>query len=114
MPPKRTAAQVLDNLRNINEVLSGDYDSENDDERGISIDNDDDYILEENSSDTDTEDHVDLVIDQVISNVSNHTDETKYISKSGLVWSKINNNEYCKCRNRIVYTQIPGVTNYAK
>ena len=114
MPPKRTAAQVLDNLRNINEVLSGDDDSENDDERGISIDNDDDYILEENSSDTDTEDHVDLVIDQVISNVSNHTDETKYISKSGLVWSKINNNEYCKCRNRIVYTQIPGVTNYAK
>ena len=61
MPPKRTAAQVLDNLRNINEVLSGDDDSENDDERGISIDNDDDYILEENSSDTDTEDHVDLL-----------------------------------------------------
>ena len=44
MPPRRTAAQVLDNLRNINEVLSGDDDSENDDERGVSIDNDDDYI----------------------------------------------------------------------
>ena len=114
MPPKRTAAQVLDDLRNINEALSGDDDSENDDERGISTDNDDNYILEENSSDSDTEDHVDLVIDQVISYVTNTMDEIKYKSKSGSVWSKINNNEYCKCRNRIVYTQMSGATNYAK
>jgi hypothetical protein len=115
MPPKRTAAQILEELRNIDEEISGDDDSDaGGDDLGISNESDENLNLENHSSDSETDDHLELVIDEVINLVKNDADEIKYQSKSGVVWSKLNNTGYCKCRNRVVYTQLSGVTNFAK
>jgi hypothetical protein len=115
MPPKRTAAQILEELRNIDEEISGDDDSDaGGDDLGISNESDENLNLENHSSDSETDDHLELVIDEVINLVKNDADEIKYQSKSGVVWSKLNKHDYCKCRNRVVYTQLSGVTNFAK
>ncbi len=102
---------MLKVLNNLDPYISGDEDENSDSE-------DAEFELElSNEEDNDNEiDSIDVAINSVVErNYNELSEETRVMTaKDGTNWTRIKLNDETKTRNRIVYTQASGCTNYSK